>query len=270
MGINGTKTSYIYAVCLTFAFLCPGISNAGAHEGEPGSGLEEKLGAMVPQDIVLVDESGSPVRLGELLDRPAILSLVYYKCPNVCPRLISGVGDVIKRLDLDARKDYVALTVSFDETDTPELALEKKKAYFNIVGEDFPESGWRFLTGDRENIMRLTDAVGFGFTRKGDHFVHPITLVALSKEGKIIRYLPGDRFLPFDVKMALIEASEGRVGSTAARVLLYCFSYDPEGKTYAFNIIRIYAAVMLVSVIVFAIFLFRKGRRSHDGGDVND
>lgn len=262
MTIKNTGRTNIYALCLAAGLFLFGQTDALAHEAGPGSGLEEKPGAFVPMDIVLADESGAPVMLGDLVDRPVILSLVYYKCPNVCPRLISGVGDLIRRLDLDASKDYVTLMVSFDETDTPELAREKKEAYFNIVGKDFPESGWRFLTGDGENLRRLTEAVGFGFSKKDGHFVHPITLVILSKEGRIIRYLPGDSFLPFDVKMALLEASEGRVGSTAARVLLYCFSYDPEGKTYALNIIRIYAAVMSFFLIGFAVFLFRKGRRT--------
>lgn len=256
-------------IFLLLFFVAGGLTfDAMAHGPTDGQdvSLVERLGEQVPLDIVFRDEAGKEVQLHDLVDRPAVISLIYYHCPNVCPRLLSGVGDVLSKLDLDPTTDYVSLSVSFDPDDTPQVAADKKRAYYNIVGEDFPEEGWRFLTGDDENIHRLTGALGFGFKRQGVEFLHPVVLAVISSGGQIARYLPGDQFLPFDLKMAILEASEGRVGSTAARMLLYCFSYDPEGKTYVLNIIRIYAGITTAFAAAFAVFLVRGRKRKTDRG----
>jgi protein SCO1/2 len=223
-------------------------------------GIEEKLGAAVPLDAVFTDEGGNQVGLDQLVKQPTVVAFVYYNCRDVCPLLLHGVADVVGKLPSEPLKDYLVLTVSFDETDTPALAAEKKKNFLASLEKPFPADGWRFLTGDAENIRKLTDAVGFRFKRQGDIFLHAISLVVLSPEGKVVRYLYGNTFLPLDLKMALVEASEGRYGPTINRVLRYCFTYDPKGRKYAFNLLRIVGTSMLLMVMVMFIILRAKGK----------
>jgi protein SCO1/2 len=153
------------------------------------------------------------------------------------------------------------LAVSFDEMEQPSLAFERKKLFLNMIEKPFPENAWRFLTGDRDNIHQLTDAVGFHFKREGKDFLHPVSLIILSPNGKIIRYLYGTDILPFDLKMALLEASQGRVGPTISKVLHFCFSYDPKGRKYVFNTLKVTGSVTLLFAISFIVFLVFKGKR---------
>ena len=271
------KKALVFAVVLAFLGPAPG---AWAHkagkdspetalhdhpvlqdEAPPYIGIEEKLGAMVPLDLTFIDEDGRKVRLAELIDKPTVVSFIYYSCRDVCPLLLSGEVKVLRELDAVPGKEYMALTVSFDELDTPADARKKKTDFLQAIGKPYPPDAWRFLTGDKENIQKLTDAVGFRFRRNEDVFQHSISLVVLSGQGKIIRYLYGKTFLPFDLKMALTEASEGRTGPTIAKVLLYCFTYDPKGRRYVFNILKVFGTVMVVFLGGFFIFLTRAGKR---------
>ncbi len=240
----------------------------GAHEHAAPTdtssalGIDEKLGASVPLDVTFTDEVGEPVTLRELVDRPTILSLVYYTCPNVCPRILGSVAQLLARLSASPGEPYSVITLSFDERDTPALARQRKQNFLKAIGKPFPEERWRFLTGDPAAIRRLTDAVGFNFQRQGEAFEHPGALIVLSPSGKVVRYLHGLTYLPFDVKMALTEASEGRVGPTIRRALLFCFSYDPEGRTYVFNILKVTASVIIFLALVLLAMLVGKGRLS--------
>jgi protein SCO1/2 len=227
----------------------------------PSIGLEEKLGAKVPLDLVFQDENNHTVVLRDLIRKPTIVSLVYYSCPDVCPLLLSGVADVLDKVALEPGKDFSVLTISFDKNDTPEDSKKKKKNYMTAMQRPFPQESWKFLTGDIQNIRHFTDAVGFHFKREKNGFIHPVVLIVLSSDGKIARYLQGVTFLPFDLKMALIEASEGRTGSTINRALQFCFSYDPKGRTYVFNIMRILGISVFVFLIAFIIFLRATGKK---------
>ena len=242
---------------------------AGKHRHEMGEvsegdrayiGIEEKLGENIPLDIPFFDEEGRRVSLGELVDKPTVLSLIYYSCPDVCPLLLSGVAEVVGRMPGEPGEDYNLLTVSFDERDTPADARQKKANYLRAGDKPVAEEVWRFLTGERESIKRLTDAVGFRFKRRGKIFLHPVSLVVLSPRGRVVRYLYGNTFLPFDLKMALTEASEGRFSPTINRVLLYCFSYDPKGRKYVFNILKVMGTSMLLVVAAMFVLLTVKGR----------
>ncbi len=226
-------------------------------------GIDEKLGDTVPLDLAFIDEAGEPVTLGELIDRPTILSLVYYTCPNVCPRILGSVAQLLRRLSPDPGAPYSVVTLSFDETDTPAVARQRKKNFLKAIGKPFPEEQWHFLTGDPATIRQLTDAVGFNFQRQGEAFEHPAALIVLSPRGKVVRYLYGLTYLPLDVKLALTEASEGRVGPTIRRALLFCFSYDPEGRTYVFNILKVTASVIIFLALVLVAVLVGKGRLSN-------
>jgi protein SCO1/2 len=167
----------------------------------------------------------------------------------------------LNQLSSEPGKEYGVVAFSFDEQETPSLALEKKGFYLKMIEKPFPEEAWRFLTGGRENIHQLTEAVGFRFKREGKDFLHPVSLIILSREGKIVRYLYGADPLPLDLKMGLLEASEGRVGPTITKVLRFCFSYDPKGRKYVFNTLKVTATVTILFALSFGAFLLFKGKR---------
>jgi protein SCO1/2 len=261
VGLAISLVCLLMAGALAPAFAEENVSKTADGMLDPEVGIAEKLGDHVPPGIQLYDESGEPVALQSLMDKPVLLNLVYYRCPSICNPLMSSIAEVLRQGDMKAGEEFAVITVSFDDTDTPELAAEKKKNYFNTLPPDFPESGWRFMTADSANIKALTSAVGFNYIKEGNEFIHSAALIALSPDGKIVRYLYGLYYLPFDFKMAMLEASEGRVGPTVSRVLLFCYSFDPEGRKYVFNITRVAGAAGLVSVFALAIGLTIKGKK---------
>jgi protein SCO1/2 len=231
---------------------------------KPEIGLQEKLGQRIPLQLEFFDEDGRKIRLKELIRRPTILAPVYYHCPNVCNFLLQNIATALGKLPAMPGKEYVVLAISFDDTETPSLASEKKKLYFQMIGKPFPSEAWRFLTGDAANIRQLTDAVGFQVRKEGNDFQHPVGLIILSQDGKIIRYLYGTDILPFDLKMALLEASEGRVGPTISKVMQFCFSYDPKGRKYVFDTLKVTGVVTIAFALLFVLFLMVKGKKPRD------
>jgi len=235
------------------------------------TGIDEKLGQHIPPDITFTDERGSRVTSKELFTRPVIISLIYYNCRHICPALLSGLSEALDAMDIEAGKEFSIATISFDETDTPALALKTKNNYLTMLQKESLKDSWYFLTADSENIRRLTEAVGFRFKREKEGFLHPSSLIVLSPEGKITRYLYGTTFLPRDLSMAVYEASEGRPGRSVGKLLLYCFSYDPEGRTYVFNILKVAGTVTILFAITFIVYLnlsnraFRKKRSDSAG-----
>jgi protein SCO1/2 len=195
-------------VLLWVAFLFQNM--AYAHVEQPkdlsGIGIDEKLGQVIPLDLTFYDENGHPVSLKQLIHRPTILAPVYYSCPNVCSFLLFNLTGVINKMPSEAGKEYQVLTFSFDETEKPNLALEKKKMYLKMIEKSFPEDAWRFLTGDQENIHKLTDAIGFHFKRQGQDFYILFLGHPLSRGEDHPLYIRHMSFFPFDLKMALLEA----------------------------------------------------------------
>ncbi len=234
----------------------------GAHpvEQEP-LGIDEQLGRSIPLDATFNDEQGNPIRLRQLIHQPTILALVYLHCRNVCGILLENLADTLDKLPAEPGKDYVALAISFDENEKPPLALKNKEMYLKMIQRPFPGTAWRFLTGDRENIQKLTQAVGFHFKRVGEDFEHPVALIILSPGGKIIRYMNGIDTLPFDLKMALVEAKEGRIGPTISKVLRFCFSYDPKAKKLVFNALRVTGVVTLLFAAGILFLALKRERR---------
>lgn len=219
-------------------------------------GIVEHLGGHVPLDLIFVNENADSMYLNEIINKPTVLSLVYFNCPGICSPLLSGVVDVLDRMDLKPGVNYEALTISFDPNDTPELARDKKRNYFKAFRSGpFPEENWHWLTGDSLSIKKLTDAVGFKYKKEGRDYIHAGALIVLSGDGKISRYLRGIEFQPFDLKMAITEASQGRTGPTISKVLLYCFSYDPAGKKYVFNFMKVGGTIFIIFLIIFIAFL---------------
>lgn len=229
------------------------------------AGVDEHLGEIIPEGILLRDESGKPIDPRTLMDVPVIIAPIYYSCPTVCNMLQSSLARVLPQMSLQPGKDYRVLSVSFDETDTFQLAARKKQNYFAAMNFAYPEDGWRFLSGDLASINRFMDAIGFRFTRQGRDFIHPVVLVVTAPGGKVVRYLYGQNFMPFDLTMAVTEASHGTIGLSVKRVLSYCFTYDPEGRRYVFDFMRIAGLIILFGAAVLLFVLVRGGPRRKEG-----
>ncbi|MEI6433824.1 MAG: SCO family protein [Bacteroidota bacterium] len=233
-----------------------------SQDGNPEEvGIVEHLDTIIPAGITFNNDKGQPVQLKSLINKPTILSLVYYDCPGICPALLSGVSDVVEKMGLELGKDYQIITVSFNDLDTPDEAIEKKKNYLGKHSRS-RASHWIYLTGDSANIYALTHTIGYNFQRQGNDFMHPSCIMVLSPQAKVTRYLYGTSYLPFDVKMALIEAQKGQSRPTINRVLEYCFSYDPEGRKYTLQVTKITATVIIFfAVILFIILIVRSSRK---------
>jgi protein SCO1/2 len=235
-----------------------------------GATIVEKLGDTIPGDITLRDEKGELIQLSTLMEKqPIILNLVYYRCPGICSPLMNGMIHGLDRAEMQMGKDYKVITVSFDHTEGHELAYAKQQAYFaQLKTQKATDSTWRFLTGDSVQLDRLLKSVGFGMTVMGrvpgDTTVpminHPGVLITVSPKGKICRYLHGIDFLPFDLRMAVIEASQGRANAAVVKLLKYCYEYDEDGALgrkggYVLSLTRIIGVVMLLVILAFFLVL---------------
>lgn len=225
-------------------------------------GIDEKLGDYLPLNLSFNDSEGNEVQLKDVINKPTILALVYYECPNICSPLLTELAWVSGKIDLLPYQDYKILTVSFDHHETSEIAKKWKNNYFASLSENFPDSAWTFLTGDSIAIKKLTDAVGFYFKPVEKEFLHPGAIITVSPKGKISRYVFGLQYNPFDLKMALIDANSGKTNPTVAKVLEFCYSYDPEGRGYTLNITRIFGTIMLLSLGIFLTVLLVKKRKN--------
>ncbi len=239
-------------------------AKAETAQTKPEIGIDDKLGAQLPLDTQFYDEKGYLVALKDIVTKPTILNFVYFKCPGICSPILTELTTIVNHLDMEIGRDYQIVTISFDETEKPELAEAKRENYLSLVNKSIPDNSWKFLTGDSASIRAVTNAAGFLFRRDGANFIHAGAIIVISPQGKVMRYLYGTQYLPFDVKMALVEANEGRPSPTINKLLKYCFSYNPEGRTYAFNVRRIAGTVLLVLVAGFVLFLRMKPRKRPD------
>jgi protein SCO1/2 len=275
MVLKGQGTSIVRVIVrgpLSILLLCLVLLHPtllGAHTGEEStqneqteaSGLDEHLGARIPLGLTFRDEKGKTVRLGELITGPTLIVPVYYHCTNVCNLQQSYVAGALTSLAMRPGKEYRVISVSFDEHETPELAAKNKQMYLASMNPTFPADGWHFLTGDRNAIRSLTDAVGFRFERRGNDFIHPVVSLVVARDGAIVRYLYGVTILPKDLALALVEAERGKTGPSIRKLVQYCYTYDPVGKTYVFNLLRISAAVVILVAGGFLVFLIFSGRK---------
>ena len=248
-------------LALILSLLLIFTGSAHSHTDETFLGLNEQIGSKIPLDVIFRDEGGKPVRLAELVTGPTIILPVYFSCTNVCYNLQWGLAQVLTKIKSKPGEEYRVISVSFDENDTPQLASKFKRVYLTAMHAPFPESGWRFLTGDVENIRRLTDSAGYGFQRKGRDFLHPSASFIITRDGTIVRYLYGTTFLAKDLTLALIEAKDGTSGATIRKIVDYCFVFDPEQKTYSFNLLRVSATVVILCAGGFLVFLILTGRK---------
>jgi protein SCO1 len=224
-------------------------------------GIVEKLGDTIPMNLWFLNETGDTVTLGQLVNKPTILFFVYFDCPNLCSPLMDGVADVVSKVDLTLGKDYQIITISFNTKDTPEKAIEKKKNFIQNISKE-NQKYWIYLTGVQENINAITDAVGFKYKAQGLDFAHASAIMVLSPSGKITRYLYGLSFLPFDLKMAVVEAQKGLARPTINKVLEYCFAYNPGSKTYTIQITRIIGTItILIALVVFVLLMIQRRKK---------
>jgi protein SCO1 len=236
-------------------------------------GINEKLGNMVPLDLTFIDEKGKSVTLKKLMDgKPTMISLNYFRCAGICTPQLNDMAKMLTRLDLAENIDYKVLTIGFAEDEGYELAAAKRKTMLRSIQRNYVQDAWHFVIGENNSSGILADLVGFTYEKTVSDagvvdYLHPGALIMLSPEGKVTRYLNGIEQLPFDVKMALMEAGEGKVGPTIAKNLLFCFAYDPKAKTYIFKWEKIVATVMLAIMLGFFIYLVKTSRRDED--DVN-
>jgi protein SCO1/2 len=244
----------------------PGAAPPSADLPQEVAGLafEQRPGAQTPLDATFRDERGETVRLGDLVrGKPAVLVLAYYRCPQLCTLVLNGLLDGLRGVPYRPGEEFSVVTVSFDPRETPELAAAKKAQYVESYGRPGAAKGWHFLTGDTDQIDRLAGGVGFhyAYDAKHDRYNHPSGVVILTPEGRVSRYLFGIRFLPRDLKLGLIEASAGQVGSVVDQLLLFCFHYDQAGGKYAFAVMNAVRAGGALTTLVLGAVLFRVWRR---------
>ena len=221
-------------------------------------GIDQKLGAQVPMDLIFKDSAGMDLRLGSLFrGKPAVLSLVYYECPMLCSLTLNGVVKGLRPLKFSVGTEFDIITISFDPKETADLAASRKSHYVAEYGRPDAASGWHFLTGSSESIKNLTEAVGYRFVRDvhTQQWAHASAILVLTPEGRISQVLYGIEFSARDLRLSLIEASRYRIGTLVDRILLYCYHYDPETGKYGFVIMNILRAACFGTVLAVAAFV---------------
>src|SRR5215831_16450704 len=233
-----------------------------------GVGIEQRLNQQIPLDLVFVDEAGKPVELRQYFgSKPVILALVYYLCPMLCSEvqnhLVGALNGIVR---FNVGRDFNVITVSFDPRDTPESAAANKKSYLSRYRRPGAEQGWHFLTGRQDQIEALASAVGFRYKwdPENKQFAHGTGIMLLTPDGRLAQYYYGVEYFPRDIQMGLIEASQGKIGNLADKVLLYCYHYDPRQGRYGaaiFNILRVSALATLLLLGGFILVMFRRDLR---------
>ncbi|KAB2881033.1 SCO family protein [bacterium] len=238
---------------------------------QPVSGIDviEHLSDTIPLDLEFTDDEGKKTVLGDYFHqgKPVVIVLAYYNCPMLCTLVLNGVADAVKQNNWTPGEDYRIVTISIDSSETAELAGLKRKRYLEYLAKPEADAGWRFHVGDHTQIVRLADALGFKFFYDADRkeFAHPAVVFILGEDGKISRYLYGIQFNDRDFRLALVEASEGKVGNTLDRLLLYCFHYDPASKGYvvmAMNVMKLGGLATMLILGLFLAVMWKRDRTS--------
>lgn len=230
-------------------------------------GFNQRLSEQIPPDLVFRDEAGDTVRLGDYLGaRPVILTMAYYECPMLCSLVLDGLSQSLRALPFNIGEQFVVVTVSFDPRDTPTHAAAKKAQYLRTYARHGAAEGWHFLTGEEASIRQLTEAVGFRYAADTEtaQFAHAAGLVVLTPQGRMARYLYGIEFAPKDVRLALVEAAAGQIGSPVDRLLLFCYQYDPTTGKYGLlimNILRLAGLMTVATLGGFMIMMFRREKQ---------
>ncbi len=239
-------------------------------------GIEQHLDGQVPPDLIFVDDTGRTIKLGDYFGKkPLILNLVYYNCTMLCGEALAGLTGAMKMVKFDVGNEFEVVTVSFNPKETPEIAAAKKKEYLRRYGRPGADAGWHFLTGSPESINALTKAVGFQYQYdpKINQYAHATAIMVLTPQGRISRYFYGVDFPPKDLRMGLVEASQGKIGNAVDQVLLYCYHYDPATGKYGAivsNMLKLGAGVtiLLLGGLIFILLRLERvaPRRPWDQG----
>lgn len=227
-------------------------------------GFQPELNAQIPLDVTFKDESGADVKLSSYFhqQKPVVMAFVYYGCPMLCSQIEHGVVGSLKMLSFNPGRDYEVVFVSFDDRETPSMAEAKKTSAVERFHRPETAAGWHFLTGGKESIDAVTKAANFRFSydEKNKLFAHASGIVLLTPEGRISRYFYGVEYPGRDMRLGLVDASQGKIGSPVDKALLFCFQYDPTTARYSATILSILrvAGVFTVLGIVAAILIFRR------------
>jgi protein SCO1/2 len=229
--------------------------------------LAQNLNAQVPPDLIFRDEAEKSVRLGDYFgQKPILLSLVYFDCPALCTEVLNGELRTMRSISLDLGKDFEAVTVSFEPKDTPALAKAKRDVYAGQYGRTGAADHWHFLTGDQTSIAALTQAVGFhyAYDSASRQYAHAAGIMVLTADGRISRYLYGIQYPARDLRLGLVDASEGKIGTPTDHALLYCYQYDPLTGKYGLvvmNVVRAGGGLTVLALGIFMLVMFRRDRR---------
>ena len=230
--------------------------------------FSQRLGERLPLDARLKDESGRDVTLGDYFGRkPVVLAFVYYQCPMLCPLVMNGISSALKVVPFTAGKEFDVVLISFDPRDTPEAANAKKRAHLQHWAVPETADGWHFLTGTEQEIQRVSSAAGFTYQwdEETQQFAHVSGLLVVTPDGRLARYFYGVEFSPKDLRLALVDSGQGRLGSVVDELLLYCFHYDPSNGKYGaafMNIMRL-GGVLTVGLILGFVVLMRWREQRH-------
>jgi len=224
----------------------------------PGEWIQEKTGEQIPLDAVFKNERGETVTLRQLVDRPILLLPIYYSCPTGCSFELANLAEAMRR-SRHAPESFRAISLSFNAEETPETATTVKPNYTQLLAKNFPENGWVFLTGDSDNILKLTRSIGYTFKKKDEYtYIHPSALIVLDKDGQIIKYVYGS-FISGDVDLALAEAAKGTPASSIHRLLAFCFSANPRQNQQVLAYFKMgTTAILLTGGLWFLLFLRKK------------
>lgn len=224
----------------------------------------QRLNQQMPLDAKLKDETGRTVELREYFNgKPVVLSFVYFQCPMLCTQTLNGISSALKALPFTPGEEFEIVLVSFDRRDTPEAANAKKRAHLQHWNTTQTAAGWHFLTADEDTIRRLTSAAGFTYQwdEPTGQYAHVSGLLTLTPDGRLSRYFYGVEYSPRELRLALVESGQGRIGSPVEELLLYCFQYDPTTGRYGYvvmNLVRLGGALTVAIVIAFVVLMRRR------------
>ncbi len=234
-------------------------------------GIDQRLNNQIPLDLSFRDESGREVKLGEYFrgDKPVLLTLVYYECPMLCNQVLNGVVGTLEAVTFTPGKEFEVVTVSFDPREGPDVASKKKETYLKRYRREGAGAGWHFLTGDKDSIDRLTDSVGFRYVwdEQSKQFAHASAIMVATPQGRLSHYFYGIEYSPKDLRLALVEASEGKIGSPVDTLILYCYHYDPATGRFApvMAVLRAAGVLTVLGLAAFIYYLTRRTRRKEEG-----
>jgi len=275
--VKKSKQHSILTVCFVtlLCLLCVDASQA-QRSGQTlkpfeGVGMDEQLGGYVPLDLTFRDDTGQEVQIGSYFNgtKPVLLNFVYHNCPMLCSLVLDGLTKTLTQMEWTPGEQFDIITVSFAPSEGPDLAARAKERYLTQLGKPAAAAGWHFLTGTEENVQALARSVGFQFRwiEEQQEYAHPAALMFLSGKGKITRYIHGMEYVPRDVRAAIVEASEGKVGTPMDQMFLYCFQYDPSANSYvlhATNVMKVGGVLTLFGLGAVLFIFWRRERMNQN------